>query len=222
VLDKVDIATNEVGWLCGECGTDHTTKLSDLVLGHHGNPDMIALPLCSCGTQTCLSRTWDDKVDLPHRRAINSLAEHLIEVGQSAPDLKAKHEAEQTYPALLADLSEPVEDLTGRERFAREKAEADAAAAAWEAERPAREAAAKVEAEAAAKAEADREFEEARFRLILEASAAINKRTGRPPGTPPSLEELNAELSGRLPVEVVAEDLGEVADPKLGSAETPA
>lgn len=105
MIDKVVLEGERpiAAWVCSNCGSDHVTETKDLILGGDAgnadgyNPDVIYLPMCSCGTRTFLLRTWDslEVADQPVRRAINSLAEHLKEVGRSHPAAKARHEEEE-------------------------------------------------------------------------------------------------------------------------------
>lgn len=198
MIDLVDVAADKVVWHCEGCGkTDNEVSVTSLKLGVPDNPNVIVLPRCACGSQEFLQRTWDAEVDSPHRRAVNALAEVLKNAGQSHRDARAAHDrerAEDRRPALLADLTAPLEDVTGRRQAAREMEAMLARVAQWEAERPQREAAA-----AAARAEAEAEEEERLFQLAEKrradtARAAVNKRLGLAPGSEPPPELLAAEL----------------------------
>ncbi len=195
MIDHVDIESDRLVWVCEACGENNETAISGLQLGHIADPDAICMPPCACGSRETMFRRWDDRADFPHRRAINSLAQALLSAGRSHPEQKAAHGKETSAPALLVDLSVPVDDLTGRKAFAEKQAEAEARAAAREAERPAREKAAEELAAALEAAEEDRLFAEATERRSALASAAVNKRLGLPPGSEPPAEELEAELA---------------------------
>lgn len=69
-------------------------------------PDTIDLPHCpDCGAKECLVRTWDvvpvehsDTLHARHRRAVNTLAQHLKAHGFSDADARAIHAAEAAQP----------------------------------------------------------------------------------------------------------------------------
>jgi hypothetical protein len=195
MIDKVDLPADEVVWVCPSCQADNAASVSALAVGLNDSPDAVGLPACACGARTTVQRTWETTVDAPHRRAINSLVEHLIAEGKSLPGVKAAHDAEVDVPPLMADLSSPIDDLTGRKKAVADAAAAAVSRAQWEAERPAREA-----AEAAAKAQAEEEEGERLFALATirretRARANVNKRLGLPPGSEPPADELAAEMA---------------------------
>jgi hypothetical protein len=213
MLDAINLKAAKpfVGWLCSKCAKEHQTLVADLKLGgeasHGCNPDIIYLPACPCGTMTFMQRTWDadESADQSVRRAINSLAQHLKDKNQSHLAAKQAHAAESEEPVFTMDLSTPVVDLIGR--AAAERARVAAEARATKQAEEAAAAAALAAEEAAAREDREAEEREA-ARLgaeILIASANINKRLGRPPGSKPSVEELNAELAA-MAVEELAGD----------------
>jgi len=69
--------------------------------------DTIDLPHCpDCGSKECLVRTWDtapvevaNMLSARHRRVVNSLAEHLKDLGHSDPDARDAHQSEKRRPA---------------------------------------------------------------------------------------------------------------------------
>lgn len=198
MIDTIDIAAGLVTHVCPSCGAERSLPLSSLKLGFGDNPNAIEFPRCACGAQEFCLRTWEPDIDFPHRRAINALAEHLKDRGQSGPSVKTIHAAEKKdgrSPPLVVDLAKPVVDITGRaaaaERTKRAEAEArraDEASAASEA--TAREA----QAARARKLEEDLLVEAERRRAAI-LRARANKRLGLPPGSEPPPEEIEREAA---------------------------
>lgn len=112
MIDSVDVAGNRLTWQCEECKRDNTTQVSTLRVGNVDSPDVIPLPSCTCGAQEWILRTWDSEADLPHRRAINALAEHLQDTGRCHASLSRA--ADRERPPLLIGLGTKIDDLTRR------------------------------------------------------------------------------------------------------------
>ena len=80
--------------------------------------DTIDLPHCpECGAKECLVRTWDrapaelaDSFLVQHRRAVNALAQHLLDEQFAVPEALAMHAAEFATPPDI-DPRVPVEPL---------------------------------------------------------------------------------------------------------------
>lgn len=109
-LRSINLPEGKLVQRCANCGTERAVAVSGLVLGtkirEHETPDRIVLPVCeTCGAQEVLCRTWDPGVQGPagdHRRAVNSLAAHLRQKGQTAPELAA------TFAQEIATAKTPV------------------------------------------------------------------------------------------------------------------
>jgi len=92
--------------------------------------DTIDLPHCpDCGSKECLVRTWDtapvevaNMLSARHRRVVNSLAEHLKDLGHSDPDSRDAHQSEKRRPADLdSDFSTRRITLPSARRPSREE-----------------------------------------------------------------------------------------------------
>jgi hypothetical protein len=103
------------------CGVEATYATADVELGFSMvgmlDPNVIALPICACGRQQVLNRTWDaipaayvGSVADRSRRAVNAFALALKTAGKSNAACAAAHAAEQAAPPDVAtadDLSIP-------------------------------------------------------------------------------------------------------------------
>ncbi len=197
MLEKVDFDNDRIEWLCHECKAPQACPITDLTVGGRadeaddpiGCPDVIYLKPCtSCvlRSEVFIIRTKGD-TDNQQRLIINAVFEHVREHGKvhskAAPVYAAEKKAGTGIVATAARKGSH-DDITGaratEEARAKAQAESEAATAAM---------AEQVAAEFAALMD-----ERAKATEVLAAAASINKRLGRPPGTKPTLEEINAEL----------------------------
>lgn len=114
-LKKIDLPAGNVVQVCAGCGAEHTLPVSSLRLGVVGvlgnlRPNQIELPRCTCGAQELLLRTWD-KVDGPHRRAVNALAAKLRADGQYPSELASVYTAELAAESSPTIVGEPVMEV---------------------------------------------------------------------------------------------------------------
>jgi hypothetical protein len=195
MIDRVDVESDAVEWVCDNCNRDNACAASSLTLGGPGNTDVVYFPVCSCGTQQFAIRTWDEepRAGNPVRLAVNLLATHLRDSGRSHPDWSRHHGGEGGRRPLHT-ANEAVEDITGRKaaRRAREEHEAHlkrlAEAPPPPAPAPPPPPADEVERER-------RLLKQAERRRLEVAKASVNKRLGLPPGSEPPEAELAAELA---------------------------
>lgn len=218
MISTVDFDNNIIEWSCAVCGTALSAKLSDLCVGGrldhvddpYGNPDIIYLPPCSScpkRTEGMLFRTKEETGERM-RQVINAVFAHVRTHGAVHPTAVAVYQSEDsagTGPVSLASTSGRHDDVSGEVALAEARAKAEAESAAEMA----------ALREQIAKQLEDEAEAQGRRRLILAAAAAINKREGRPPGSKPTLEEINAELAGDVSADDVPAEI-------LAGAEQPA
>ena len=138
-ITEVDFDGGTLTYTCTGCDVAGiTVPLEDLVLGDPDgpSPDLVRLPQHeACGGWGFFLRTWDAKpeADSPRRRAVNAVAQHLLETGQSAPNHAKGHSAEKKSgraPAFVEKTSGVIADIRGDKRAQRQAEEANAVAAA--------------------------------------------------------------------------------------------
>ncbi len=111
ILHVIDTPTRLVIFQCAMCGLAQSVPLEKLTLGTASDPNAVVVPMCKCGAQEMLSRTFDAAPELlaGHRKKVNALAVALKEAEQ----LHEKHadaiKKETIAPIQVGDLVGPVE-----------------------------------------------------------------------------------------------------------------
>lgn len=120
-ITQLDFAADTAQRRCNLCGAIAPITLSTLQLGiSRKAPSTILLPACPCGAQEQLLRNMDscpsDALGTPfdlQRRAVNTLAQHLLDTGRVNPDCADHWKVQPVAPDMLpsgtryADLYPP-------------------------------------------------------------------------------------------------------------------